>query len=66
MAKKKSANAGNAGPQAGIADVLRAVLHASPAAIIRLDLEGRVQTWNEAAERIFGWAAGEVIGQPLP
>jgi PAS domain S-box-containing protein len=31
-----------------------------------LDLEGRVQLWNPAAEVMTGWAASEVIGQPLP
>jgi rsbT co-antagonist protein RsbR len=32
-------------------------------AIIFLDLEGRVLTWNSAAEQIKGWQAGEIIGQ---
>jgi PAS domain S-box-containing protein len=31
-----------------------------------LDLEGRVQLWNPAAEMATGWNAHEVIGQPLP
>ena len=46
--------------------MLGAVLRASPAAVIRLDLDGRVRTWSEAAERILGWTAGEAVGQPLP
>ena len=45
---------------------LRALIQASPLAIISLDTDGNVLTWNPAAERIFGWAAGEVIGGPLP
>jgi rsbT co-antagonist protein RsbR len=31
--------------------------------IIFLDPEGRVLTWNTAAEQIKGWKAGEIIGQ---
>jgi PAS domain S-box-containing protein len=34
-------------------------------AILMLDPEGRVTTWNEGAERIKGWTAEEIIGQPL-
>jgi PAS domain S-box-containing protein len=45
---------------------LRAVIDASPLAIIRLDLEGSVISWNRAAEQIFGWKAEEVLNQPLP
>jgi PAS domain S-box-containing protein len=32
-------------------------------AIITLDLAGRVTTWNRGAERIFGYAAEEILGQ---
>jgi rsbT co-antagonist protein RsbR len=32
-------------------------------AIIFLDPEGRVLTWNSAAEQLKGWKAGEIIGQ---
>lgn len=31
--------------------------------ILSLDLEGRVQRWNEGAHRIFGWTEDEVLGQ---
>jgi PAS domain S-box-containing protein len=31
-----------------------------------LDDQGRVSFWNRAAERVFGWRAGEVIGRPVP
>ncbi|PSP53993.1 hypothetical protein BRC67_00330, partial [Halobacteriales archaeon QH_3_68_24] len=32
-------------------------------AIFRLDAEGRVRTWNEGAERIKGYEAGEILGE---
>jgi PAS domain S-box-containing protein len=34
-------------------------------AIIRLDLDGRITTWNLGAERLFGYRALEILGQPL-
>jgi PAS domain S-box-containing protein len=34
--------------------------------IFVLDREGKVASWNPAAERIFGWAAEEVVGRQLP
>jgi two-component system, chemotaxis family, CheB/CheR fusion protein len=34
-------------------------------AIIVLDMEGLIVTWNSGAQRIFGYAASEVRGQPL-
>ncbi|MFN3532794.1 MAG: EAL domain-containing protein [Candidatus Brocadia sp.] len=45
---------------------LRALIHASPLAIIALDSQGNVTMWNLAAERIFGWYKQEVLGNPLP
>jgi PAS domain S-box-containing protein len=45
---------------------LEAIIHASPLAIIALDPEGIVKMWNNSAERIYGWSAQEVLGQPLP
>jgi len=47
-------------------ETLEGVVQASPLAIWAADLEGRVTLWNAAAERIFGWKAGEVLGRPLP
>jgi PAS domain S-box-containing protein len=34
-------------------------------AIIMLDTEGRVLSWNNAAEQLKGWKAGEIIGQSI-
>jgi PAS domain S-box-containing protein len=47
--------------------LLNAVIQASPAAIIDLDLEGKVKSiWNPAAEKMLGWTAQEAIGESLP
>ncbi len=32
-------------------------------AIFHLDTEGRIASWNAGAERLFGYAEGEVVGQ---
>jgi PAS domain-containing protein len=34
-------------------------------AIFFLDPRGLVATWNAGAERTFGYAAAEIVGQPL-
>ncbi len=47
-------------------DMLRTLTEASPLAIVVEDLEGKVQMWNPAAERVFGWTVGETLGRPLP
>lgn len=46
--------------------VFEAILSASPVAIDVLDRDGNVILWNEAAERIFGWSAAEVVGGAPP
>ena len=45
---------------------LAAVIQSSPLAIYTLDPTSTVQTWNRAAEALYGWPAEEVIGRPLP
>ena len=47
-------------------DAYRALIAASPLAIIGLDLEARVTVWSRAAGQLFGWTAEEIRGQPLP
>lgn len=44
----------------------RALIQASPLAIVMLDQAGLVREWNPAAEALFGWEASEVLGRPLP
>jgi PAS domain-containing protein len=45
---------------------LRALIEASPLAIIELDMEQKVRAWNLAATRIFGWTEREVLGRSYP
>lgn len=44
---------------------LQTLIDAAPLAIYTLDAEGRVRSWNRAAELMFGWSATEVVGKPL-
>ncbi|MCM4078750.1 ATP-binding protein [Paractinoplanes hotanensis] len=44
---------------------LAAVVEHTDDAIIGVNLEGRVTAWNRGAERLFGFNAGSVIGQPM-
>ncbi|MGB8980728.1 MAG: PAS domain S-box protein, partial [Anaerolineales bacterium] len=47
-------------------EMLLALIDASPVAIDIIDNAGNVKLWSPAAERLFGWSADEVVGQPLP
>jgi PAS domain S-box-containing protein len=49
-----------------INETLQAIFNVSPLAIVLLDRDDKVQLWNPAAERIFGWTAQEIMGQPNP
>ncbi len=44
---------------------LASIVASSDDAIIGKDLEGIVTTWNQGAERIYGYRAEEVIGQSI-
>lgn len=44
---------------------LAAIFESSDDSIVGIDLSGVVTTWNPAAERIFGYTAQEMAGQPI-
>ncbi len=44
---------------------LAAIVQSSDDAIISQTLDGRIASWNKGAERLYGYAAEEIVGQPL-
>jgi PAS domain S-box-containing protein len=38
---------------------------AAPHAVVSIDVDGRIDGWNLAAERVFGWSADEALGREL-
>ncbi len=44
-------------------DYLYTIINDSAEAIVGLDLEGKVTSWNKAAEQIYGYSEEEMLGQ---
>ena len=44
---------------------LASLVESSDDAIVSKNLDGVITSWNSGAERVFGYSAGEAIGQPI-
>jgi PAS domain S-box-containing protein len=55
------------GPVSGSARsrLLASIVESSDDAIFSKTLDGIITTWNKAAERIYGYQAAEIVGQPV-
>ncbi len=42
-----------------------AIIQSSQDAIVRISLDGTIESWNAGAEKIFGYTSSEAIGSPL-
>ncbi len=49
-----------------VRDQLHALIDASPLAIVVSTVDGRLEVWNDAAQRLFGWNESEILGRPDP
>ncbi|MDO8964846.1 MAG: ATP-binding protein [Coriobacteriia bacterium] len=47
-------------------ELLGKVVASAPLAILAVDLDWTVRTWNPGAERLLGWSADDVIGSVYP
>ena len=46
--------------------LLAAIVDGSDDAIFTQDVTGRITSWNRGAERLYGYAASDVLGNPMP
>ena len=45
---------------------LAAIVETSPDAIVSREIDGTILSWNQGAERMFGYSAAEVVGKEIP
>ena len=45
--------------------IVQRIVEDSPVAILFADRDGRIRLWNTGAEAMFGYTAGETLGQSL-
>ena len=64
-ANEKTMELSRAAPPAPI-DIANTAMEASPLAMFVVDVNGNVNYWNAAAERVFGWKREEVLGHRPP
>src|SRR4051812_17230237 len=53
------------GPDDQMSGLLRAIVESSDDAIIGKSLDGIIVSWNGGAQRMYGYAASEAVGQPI-
>jgi PAS domain S-box-containing protein len=52
-------------PAGAAIEISQAIVNSALDAVITMDEDGRITSWNAQAEAIFGWPAGDAVGRPL-